>query len=834
MNSKIYFGNNIKAFKDEADGRLYITGYANTVTKDRAKEIVVAQAWNKGMDNYKKNPVLLFQHDQNKPIGTVTRLEIDSNGLKIEAAVSTAAEKLYGTQTLIKDGALKAFSVCFVPKDGKIDKKTDTTYITDLELLEISIVSIPANQDSLFNIMKSLSAEDKAEFLSKLEVVEDFNEKAVESIINEIITSGPLTPNETIAELGLTEIATIDKILPIDLAIIEKGRTVQYNGEKYIFDTTSTSIKLNSLDNTQNKFLEVDPSSVFMINIWDTNKKSFDLELGNVVEKALTKEEFDNYFDDLVVLYDAKSKTGNAIMLSYLNDIIFLKSQTELKDQLSVNRIISFTDKLKETIEESEEKSFMLSLLVKSKEIINMPEATQETVVETVVEKTVADPVAVVKEANVEQLLKATETAIMKHVDATTRLTTDANEVSALKKQVDEMKANYDKYKEQIAALTSSKMQYMENSNVSPVDKGDVSKAVMLAFAQNPQMQMKDLMSKLGETKIGTKVSKAVTSIDAFLTDFSSDLQGQMEMELVVAKMLTRISVPARNFQIPVADEASGGDVAQFASGTFATGVSDTTRVPTTAQSTIASVNLTPHKWMDTTHLARDEEEDTVLPLIGFLQQAAMRRLARAVDKSILRGDGSLSGFTAAPTNDITAATGYASVLTGICTLANNISGLRVASGGNSTKATPANIASARALLGRYGLQLGSDLVYLTTVEGYNELVQNSDFRTVDKFGPNATYLTGAVGAIYGIPIMITEFLDVVGANNHIGLLMYKPGFIIGERRAVEIESEYDPRRQLTAIYMSTRFDMKALTTNASSVLDATKYPFAAVVRSNA
>ena len=92
--------------------------------------------------------------------------------------------------------------------------------------------------------------------------------------------------------------------------------------------------------------------------------------------------------------------------------------------------------KLKETIEESEEKSFMLSLLVKSKEIINMPEATQETVVETVVEKTVADPVAVVKEANVEQLLKATETAIMKHVDATTRLTTDANEVSALKKQV--------------------------------------------------------------------------------------------------------------------------------------------------------------------------------------------------------------------------------------------------------------------------------------------------------------------------------------------------------------------------------------------------------------
>jgi len=299
--------------------------------------------------------------------------------------------------------------------------------------------------------------------------------------------------------------------------------------------------------------------------------------------------------------------------------------------------------------------------------------------------------------------------------------------------------------------------------------------------------------------------------------------------------MFERIAVDARNFRVPVADEDTAGDVAQFESGTFAQSISDATRVPTTRQNTISAVTFSPNKFMATTHLAKDEEEDVILPLLDFLRQSATRRLARAIDKGILRGDGALRGFNAAPTNAITAGSGYQCVFKGVVTLANDISGLRVASGGNSTKATPANIASARGKLKKYGLQLGNQLVFLTSVEGYNSLVSNSDFQTVDKFGPNATYLTGSLGAIYGIPVVITEFLDDVGSSgNEIGLLLYKPGFLIAERRGMEIESEYEPRQQVTAMYMSTRFDFKALTTNSDAALDATKYPYASVIRSNA
>ena len=119
--------------------------------------------------------------------------------------------------------------------------------------------------------------------------------------------------------------------------------------------------------------------------------------------------------------------------------------------------------------------------------------------------------------------------------------------------------------------------------------------------------------------------------------------------------------------------------------------------------------------------------------------------------------------------------------------------------------------------------------MYITSIEGYNNLVTTSDFQTVDKFGPNATYLTGSVGAVYGIPIAISEFLDNVGSsNNDLGVLVYKPGFMIAERRGIEIE--YEPRQQVTAMYMSTRIDFKALTTNSSAALDATKYSYAVTV----
>ena len=438
-------------------------------------------------------------------------------------------------------------------------------------------------------------------------------------------------------------------------------------------------------------------------------------------------------------------------------------------------------------------------------------------------------PRATVSEPAVAELVQEAGNAIVKEADAADQqmlVKGDSNNAYTPheSEQVAELKAQMNKYQEEIAALQRSKMHFQEQSrNAAQYSEKDMANAVLVAKLLNKR--------DVFDTKVGAKM-KAVTSVDQFLSNFSQNIYTEMEQQLVVAPMFNRMAVDAKTFRVPVADEDSDGDVAQFASGTFATGIADATRVPTSNQNTISSVDFTPHKFMATTHLAKDEEEDTVLPLLDFLRAAATRRLARAIDKAILRGTGALTGFTAAPTNAITAGTGYASVIEGITNLTSDVgAGLTVDTGSANDKADPSDIAAARTKLGKYGLQLGNDLVYLTSIEGYNNLVTTSDFQTVDKFGPNATYLTGSVGAVYGIPIAITEFLDNVGGSNRdLGVLVYKPGFMIAERRGIEIESEYEPRQQVTAMYMSTRIDFKALTTNSASALDATKYSYAVTI----
>ena len=162
MNKTLYLNSSFetKALK-KGSNTLKIAGYANTTAKDRSGDVVTAEAWAKGVDNYRRNPVLLYQHKHDCPIGRVDNIRVDKKGIFVECAVSEAAEKNHGVQTLIKDGALKSFSVGFRVKDGKYNREDDSMMITEVELLEISVVSVPCNQDSLFSIRKSFDSDEE-------------------------------------------------------------------------------------------------------------------------------------------------------------------------------------------------------------------------------------------------------------------------------------------------------------------------------------------------------------------------------------------------------------------------------------------------------------------------------------------------------------------------------------------------------------------------------------------------------------------------------------------------------------------------------------------------
>ena len=140
--NKIFNLTSVFKAQSDDDGTIKIQGYASTNDTDRAGDVIEKDAWLQGgLDNFKNNPILLFNHDYNSPIGKATGLEVTDRGLKIDGIISKSAGKI---ADMVKEGILGAFSVGFRVKDADYIEETDGLRIKDAELFEVSVVSVPA------------------------------------------------------------------------------------------------------------------------------------------------------------------------------------------------------------------------------------------------------------------------------------------------------------------------------------------------------------------------------------------------------------------------------------------------------------------------------------------------------------------------------------------------------------------------------------------------------------------------------------------------------------------------------------------------------------------
>ena len=148
------------------DGSVMIRGMASTADFDRAGDAISAEAWTKGgLKNFEKNPIILFNHDYDRPIGRATGLKVTENGLELEARISKSAPA--NVCELVKEGILGAFSVGFRVKDADYLSETDGLKIKDAELFEVSVVSVPCNQEATFSLAKSFDSMDEYEEFKK-------------------------------------------------------------------------------------------------------------------------------------------------------------------------------------------------------------------------------------------------------------------------------------------------------------------------------------------------------------------------------------------------------------------------------------------------------------------------------------------------------------------------------------------------------------------------------------------------------------------------------------------------------------------------------------------
>jgi len=192
----------------EDDGSVMIRGMASTADFDRAGDSISAEAWQKGgLKNFEKNPIILFNHDYDKPIGRATGLKSGPNGLELECKISKAAPA--NVAQLVKDGVLGAFSVGFRVKDADYIKETDGLMIKDAELFEVSVVSVPCNQSATFSLAKSFDSDAEYEEFKK--TFTNRVDLAGQSLAkDEVITSGIASDTPQSAEKSVDQEIKMD------------------------------------------------------------------------------------------------------------------------------------------------------------------------------------------------------------------------------------------------------------------------------------------------------------------------------------------------------------------------------------------------------------------------------------------------------------------------------------------------------------------------------------------------------------------------------------------------------------------------------------------------
>jgi HK97 family phage prohead protease len=146
-----------------ADGVRRIKGYASTKDLDRVKDVVLPSAFRETIDTFMKNPIVFFNHNWNEGIAKVTNLSIDENGLWVECewpakGTSQLADQVW---SMIEQGIYRAFSFGFkILADQDVSQDSSTPadrIITKLDLLEVSVVTVPANANATFSLAKGLA-----------------------------------------------------------------------------------------------------------------------------------------------------------------------------------------------------------------------------------------------------------------------------------------------------------------------------------------------------------------------------------------------------------------------------------------------------------------------------------------------------------------------------------------------------------------------------------------------------------------------------------------------------------------------------------------------------
>jgi HK97 family phage prohead protease len=155
----------IKSFQASDEGQGIFEAYANVKWfKDHAKDVTVDNAFMNSIAKCKASgrmPKMLFNHDHDKVIGVWLEMSEDEHGLKVKGQLAMNTSKGREVYELLKLGALDSLSIGYITIKENYDAATNTNFLVEVDIREISVVTFACNEASLVSSVKSEDIEDE-------------------------------------------------------------------------------------------------------------------------------------------------------------------------------------------------------------------------------------------------------------------------------------------------------------------------------------------------------------------------------------------------------------------------------------------------------------------------------------------------------------------------------------------------------------------------------------------------------------------------------------------------------------------------------------------------
>lgn len=299
-------------------------------------------------------------------------------------------------------------------------------------------------------------------------------------------------------------------------------------------------------------------------------------------------------------------------------------------------------------------------------------------------------------------------------------------------------------------------------------------------------------------------------------TQQARELWDDVNLETAVASLFNTITMPSNPFEIPL----QLGDINWYP-GTENVATKSTT--PTTVRQT-----LTAYELVGEVPWSYNLDEDAVISMMEELRRGIMRNAREVIDDVLVNGDTSLTtNINADGATLTTGDAGKAQWLIGFDGLIHQALIDNTAMGNNHGQAVDTDMFNElRRLTKKYGVR-PSENVYITDISTFLKSLTISNFQTLDKFGPQATLLTGQLGAVEGIPLIVSEQMLLTASDGKVTdgvagtvgrlLLVNRSQWRIGFKRELQIETVRNPLKRQNIMVVSFRLAFQERSGTASS-----------------